>query len=133
MSLKFASYLKIINVASFVGPILFSLLLITGLPLLEATKLTVVLLVQISAGVLCWNFFFPEQQDDTMLMIGAGTTAGICLATLTHQILLHSPFNSIAWLLPFLFFALLAQAQDIHVATIPPKIEISKVPLFFLL
>lgn len=133
MPLKITSNLNIFTVASFVGPILLFLLLLAGSPLFEAIKLTFVLLVQISAGVFCWNFLFPMKQNDIMLTIGAGSTVGVCISTLIHQILLNTPLSSVAWLLPFVFFLVLAQVQGTLETAITIDHELPKMSLFLIL
>ena len=83
-----------------VGTTLLILLLLVGISIPEAIWVVLVVLVQCIGGVLLWQRFQGQRCTDLKLVIGAGSTLGISLSTLSHQLLRSSMFSSVAWLLP---------------------------------
>ncbi|MEI6096629.1 MAG: hypothetical protein WCR08_14435, partial [Gammaproteobacteria bacterium] len=90
-----------------------------GIPIFENFGICLVLLFQFFPGILIWETINP-QDSNSPVSIGAGITIGICSATLSRQLLLHTMFSSFSLLFPVIL-AILILINNERVAFTPTQ------------
>ena len=76
-----------------IGSTLGLALLLVGVPIFEVARVTCVILIQSTVGIIIWNFLIPPRNTDAVFRIGSGIFFGIAISTIFQQIFIGSIFS----------------------------------------
>ena len=81
-----------------IGSTLGLALLLVGVPISEVARITCVILIQSTVGIIIWNFLIPPRNTDAIFRIGSGIFFGIAISTIFQQMFIGSIFSTSGWL-----------------------------------
>jgi hypothetical protein len=72
----------------------------SGVGVVQASRILVVLVVQVASGAVLWRLARGTTASHTAELVGMGLALGTLTALLSAQVLLSTPLAGVAWLLP---------------------------------
>lgn len=94
---------RIVESMFFSGLILFSIIWMSGVPIIESVELSLLLAIQVSGGAALWYTVNKSQQIVLPAAIGMGLALGTSITTLSQYLLRETVLSDFSWAIPLVF------------------------------